>query len=178
MPRLVARVTEEVRKLLVTALFFAIGFCIIILHNRLLTEGSGIEIAGFARAVVGGLLVAKVLLSVDLLPFVHAFPHKPLVHNIAWKTSLYVAGAVVFLYVEPFLKGLFKGMSLTASHAHAWNELTLPRTWATVIWVTVLMMIFVTLQEQSRVLGKDQLKRMFFGAKDGPPAETRFRDVA
>jgi hypothetical protein len=178
MPRLVDRAKEEVRQVLVTALFFSIGFCIIIIHNRLLTAGSGIEIQHFARALVGGLIVAKVLISVDLLPFVHAFPDKPLVHNIAWKTSLYVAASVVVLYIDPFLRGLFKGLGLAASHSRAWNELVLPRTWATVIWLAVLLAVFVTLQEQSRVLGKEQLKRMFFGPKGKPSAETRFRDVA
>lgn len=49
----------EVRKILVVAVFFAIGFCIIILHNRLLVEGSQIQIASYARALVGGLIAAK-----------------------------------------------------------------------------------------------------------------------
>jgi hypothetical protein len=162
----------------VTAVFFSVGFCILIIHNRLLTAGSSIEIAGFARALVGGLIVAKVLLSVDLLPFVHAFPHKPLAHNIVWKTSLYVAASVIFLYAEPLIKGLFKGMGLAVSHGLAWNELMQPRTWATVIWLAVLLVAFVTMQEQSRVIGKDQLKRMFFGQRGEPPTETQFRDVA
>src|SRR6516162_6612757 len=101
MPPLVAKVKEEVRKMLVVAVFFATGFCIIIIHNRLLTSGSGIAIAGFARAMIGGLIVAKVLLTVNLLPFVHAFPNKPLIQNITWKTSLYVVASLIFLYIEP-----------------------------------------------------------------------------
>jgi hypothetical protein len=67
---------------------------------------------------------------------------------------------------------------LPASHAQAWNELMLPRTWATVIWLTVLLMAFVTIREQSRMIGKDQLTRMFFGSKEEPPTKTRVRDVA
>jgi hypothetical protein len=38
------KTNAEVRKILVIAVFLAIGFCIIILHNRLLTEGSQIQI--------------------------------------------------------------------------------------------------------------------------------------
>jgi len=64
MPPLTVRVKEEVRKLLIAAIFFSVGFLLLILHNRLLTLGSGIEIAGFTRALVGGLIVAKVLLVV------------------------------------------------------------------------------------------------------------------
>lgn len=178
MPKVVAKLREEVRKVFLTAVFFSIGFGIIIVHNRLLTTGSGIQVPSFTRAVVGGLIVAKLLLSVDLLPFVHAFPRKPLVHNIAWKTSLYIAASVIFFYVRPLVEGLFKRMGLASSHIRAWNELLHPRTWATLIWVAVLLLAFVTMQELSRVIGKDQMRRIFFGRKGNPPTETTLRDAA
>jgi hypothetical protein len=46
------------------------------------------------------------------------------------------------------------------------------------IWVVVLMLIFVTAKEMSRVIGKDQLKSMFFGRRDTPATEIRTRDAA
>ena len=67
--------------MLVSAVYFSAGFCMITVAERLFTRGSGVEVASFARAIVGGLIVAKVLLLVDLVPFVNAFPHKPLIHN-------------------------------------------------------------------------------------------------
>jgi hypothetical protein len=178
MGRAVEKAKAEFRKLLVGAVFFAIGFCIIVLHNRLLVEGTQIQIASYARALVGGLIAAKILLTVDLLPFVDAFPHKPMVYNIGWKTSLYSVGAMVFLYAEPFLKHLVKGAGLYASHHQAWHELTLPRSWATMIWVVVLLVGFVTMQELSRVLGKGRLKCMFLGPMSSPVVEERPRKAA
>jgi len=178
MPRAVARVKEEGRKVLLTAVFFAIGFCIILVHNRLLTEGTGFHTVSFARALIGGLIAAKVLLSVDMLPFFDAFPHKPIVYNIGWKTSLYAAGALVFLYTEPFFKHLIREGGLYASHSEAWRELVLPRTWATMIWVIVLLLVFVTMQEISRVIGRDQLKHMFLGHRRKPPVGIGSRDAA
>ena len=178
MPGTVARVKEEVRKILVVAVFFSIGFCLIHVSNRLLTEGSNVQIASLTRAILGGFIVAKVLLIVDILPFVHAFPGKPLIQNIAWKSSLYVAAAIVFLYIEPFVKSLFKGLGLSAALSRAWQELMLPRTWATLIWLAMLLLVFVTITELSRVIGKDQLEHMFFGRKDRAAEERRFRDAA
>ena len=75
----VEKTKEEVGKILVIAVFFAIGFCIISLHNRLLVVGSQIQIASYARALVGGLIAAKVSLTVNHLPFFDAFPHKPMI---------------------------------------------------------------------------------------------------
>lgn len=164
--------------MLVVAVFFSTGFCLIHVSSRLLTEGSNVELASLTRAVFGGLIVAKVLASVDLLPFVDAFPGKPLMHNIIWKSLLYLAGGVVFLYVEPFLKNLFKGVGLFAAHTRAWHELMLPRTWATVIWVAMLLAVFVTLQELSRVIGKDQFKHIFFGHRGRASIQRDFRDAA
>ena len=178
MPGVVAKAKEEFRKILIVAVFFSAGFCLIHLSNRLLTEGSHVELASLTRAIFGGLIVAKVLLTVDILPFVHAFPGKPLVLNIGWKTSLYVAAGVIFLYIEPFLKNLFKGAGLLISHSRAWQELMLPHTWATVIWLAMLMAVFVTLQELSRVIGKDQLKYMFFGRRGKLVTQSRSRDAA
>jgi uncharacterized membrane protein len=54
----------------------------------------------------------------------------------------------------------------------------LPRTWATVIWLAVLLVVFVTAQEVSRVIGKEQLKSMFFGNKRLSATEVRFPDAA
>ena len=178
MPGVIAKAKEEFRKILVVAMFFSAGFCLIHVSNRLLTEGSRVELASLTRALFGGLIVAKVLLSVDLLPFVHAFPGRPLVQNILWKSSLYVAGGVIFLYFEPLAKNVFRGAGLFVAHSRAWQELMLPRTWATVIWVAMLMTVFVTLKELSRVIGKDQLKYMFLGSKDKLATQERFRDAA
>jgi hypothetical protein len=178
MSGVVAKVKEEVLKILEVALFFSIGFCLIHVSNRLLTEGSSVEIARITRAIFGGFIVAKVLLTVDLLPFVHAFPGKPLVQNIAWKTSLYVVGAVIFLYLEPFLKSVIRGAGLFASHSRAWQELMLPRTWANVIWLAMLLVVFVTIKELSGAIGKQQMKHMFFGRADKAAAAKHFPDAA
>lgn len=169
---------EEVRKILVVAGFFSTGFVLIHVCNRLLTEGSHVELTSLTRCVFGGLIVAKVLLTVDLLPFIHAFPGRPLVNNIAWKSSLYVAAGVIFLYIEPLVKNLFRGAGLYASHSRAWHDLMLPRTWANVLFLAMLMAVFVTFQELSRVIGKDQLKYMFFGRRDKVTEQQRFRDAA
>lgn len=178
MSRVVTKVKEEIHKILVTAAFFSTGFCIIVLCNRLLTEGSGIQVASFGRALVGGLIVAKVLLSVNLLPFVHAFPHKPLVHNISWKSSIYVVASVIFLYIEPFTKNLFKGTGLYLAHSRAWEELMRPRTWATLVWLAAMLVVFVTMEELSRVVGKEQFRDLFFRQREKPGPEKQFRSAA
>ena len=159
----VERIKKEVRELLVAALFFSVGLCLVILADRLMTEGSGVEIATFAQAAIGGVIVAKVLLLVDLLPFVHAFPNKPLAHNVVWKSTLYVAGSLVVRYLEPLLKSLFHGVSIAVAHDRVMEEFAKPRFWASEIWIAILLMIFATIRELDTSLGEGKLRQMFFG---------------
>jgi hypothetical protein len=179
MAAVIGKVKEEVRKILVAGTYFAIGFSLIIVADRLLLRGSNIEIAGFARAIVGGLIVAKVLLIVDLFPFVHAFPDKPLIHNIVWKSSLYVGASIVFRYIEPVIKSLFHGTGIVNAHRAAVEELMSPRIWSQQIWLAMLLVVFVTMQEMTRVVGHEKMRVLFFGERKGAAAkETRFRGAA
>jgi hypothetical protein len=157
------RIRKESGKVFAAALFFSTGFCMILFADRLITRGTGIELTSFAGAVIGGLVVAKLLVLVDLLPFIQAFPHKPLVHNIVWKSSIYVAASLMYRYLEPLIRHLWQGLDLDSAHRSALAELLLPRTWATEIWFAMLLVVFVTMQEMARVLGKDKLRLMFIG---------------
>jgi hypothetical protein len=163
MPGAMARVKEEVRRVFAAALFFSTGFVLLHFAEVLFTRGTSVELASVARAVIGGLIVAKLLLLVDLVPFVQAFPEKPLVHNIVWKSSIYVAAAVAFQYLEPLIKHLWHGRDLADAHHRAVGELAQPRTWAIMIWVAMLLVVFVAFQEMARVMGKEKLRLMFLG---------------
>ena len=168
---------QEVGKFLATALFFSTGFCLILVAERLVTRGSGIEIASFFQALYGGLIVAALLRVVDSLPFVNAFLGKPLIHNIVCKSSLYIAASLVYRYVKPLVKYLFEGRSFPAAAYNALQEFMLARRWAIEIWVAMLVVVYVTMMQLVRVVGRDRLKEMFFGSR-GKPAKERYSSDA
>ena len=178
MPGIVSTVKQEAGKFLATAVFFSVGFCLILFAERLFAWGAGIEVASFFQAVYGGFIVAAVLLVVDSLPFAHAFPGKPMIYNIVWKSSLYIAASLVYRYITPLVKYLFQGMSLPAAASGALQEFLLTRRWAIEIWLAMLLVVYVTMQELARVIGRDQLKVMFFGRRGKPAKERYSRDAA
>ena len=110
---------KELRQYIGSAIFFAGAFCLIALANKLMVAGSKVQVASFARAIIGGLIVAKLLFFVDLIPGVDAFRGKPLIYNIMWKTPIYVVASLLYRYVEPLIGSLFAGASMAAAHDHA-----------------------------------------------------------
>lgn len=157
------RIRNEAREIFAIALFFSAGFSIIILADSLTVRGTNVNVGSYLQAIVGGLIVAKVLLLTDLLPVVDAFRGKPLMHNILWKSTLYVAASLVFRYLDGLVRSLWKSMGLAEAHHHALSKFVEPRFWAVQIWVTVILLLYVTVRELVRALGKDELKAMFFG---------------
>jgi hypothetical protein len=154
---------KEFHEYIETALFFSGTFSLIVLADRLVGRGSEVEIATFARAIVGGFIVGKILLVVDLLPVVDRYPGKPLIYNIMWKTPIYVMVSLLYRYVEPLIGSLIAGASIAVAHDLAVQEFTQSRFWAIEIWLAILFVIFVTMHELNRALGKGKMRLMFFG---------------
>jgi hypothetical protein len=92
------RIKDEVRELLPLTIFFLIAFHIIVLSRALMLDEFGVKVSARAGATVGALLVAKVVLLADLLPFINRFPEKPLIYNVVWKTVTYWLAASVVHY--------------------------------------------------------------------------------
>ncbi|HET7873556.1 MAG TPA: hypothetical protein VFL42_13640 [Terriglobales bacterium] len=155
------RLREEIRKVAGIALFFAVAFSIIIFADSL--TGSGGGLVPYSKAIIGGLIVAKVLLIVDLWPGIDRFKGKPLIHNILWKSSLYTVASLVFRFIDPMITFLFKGQGLAAGFHEAVQSFTRPRFWAVEIWVAVILLIYVTTREFIRVMGKDQMRVILLG---------------
>ena len=154
---------KELRQYIGSAIFFAGAFCLISLANKLMVAGSNVQVATFARAIIGGLIVAKLLFFVDLIPGVDAFRGKPLIFNILWKTPIYLIMSLVYRYLDPVIGFVVAGVSVAESHAHAIREFTHPAFWAIEVWLGALFVVFVMMRELTLVLGKDKVRLLFFG---------------
>src|SRR5262245_6296809 len=86
---------HEFHAVLPPTIFFLIAFHIVVLNRRLMLREYGLPLASITGATVAALLIGKVVLITDKFPFINRFPDKPLMYNVAWKTVIYVAGAIL-----------------------------------------------------------------------------------
>lgn len=145
------------------AIFFFIAFHLLAFTRALMEEQYDVELTTVMNATIAALVVAKVVLLADLLPFVNRFPEKPLVYNIAWKAAIYQAAAIAVTYLERLWEFHGEYGSVSAANSHMLEELSWPHFWGVQIWMLVLFLLYCTLRELSRALGADRMKAMFFG---------------
>ena len=82
---------HEFREVIPPTLFFFVGFNLVLFTKRLFLQQYLIEYAGFLIATTGALIVGKVVLVADKMPFLRRFDYAPLAYPILFKTVVYTA---------------------------------------------------------------------------------------
>lgn len=158
------RVKHELRELLPPTLFFLVAFHILVASRALMLREYGVKVSAIAGATIAALLVGKVVLLVDMLPAVNRFPEKPLVYNVAWKTALYLVGALVVHYLEHLVPIWWREGNVAVASRLLMGEVVWPHFWAIQLWLVVLLLVYCTLREFVRVVGRREVTAMFFGS--------------
>lgn len=162
MGKILRTIKHELLEIIPPTIFFFISFCLLIATQNLISRQYGIPLTSFAKAVVGALIVGKVVLIVDKFSFVNKFPHKPLIYNVGWKTLIYVVAALVVRYLEHLIEYSREYGGVAEGNLHLLNEFAWPRFWLIQMWLLVLFFIYCALRELVRVIGKEQVIGMFF----------------
>ena len=165
MSQISSRIEDELVAVIPPTVFFFAAFQLIAFTRALMLREYGISVSAFVTASIAALVVAKVVLIVDLLPFVNRFPDKPLVYNVVWKTLIYLVAALLVRYVEHLIPFVREHGDLVMANRRSLDEVVWPHFWAVQIWLVVLFFVYCALRELIRVLGRDRVLNMFFGAK-------------
>jgi hypothetical protein len=161
------RLKHEFHEVLPPTIFFLIAFHIVVVDRRLMLRQYGLPLTSILGATVGALLVAKVVLLTDMLPFVNRFPDKPLAYNVAWKTAIYVTAALVVHYLEHLVPIWWRTGEFGSANRVLMSQVVWPHFWAIQLWLLVLLFVYCTLRELVRAIGREKFIEMFFGHGSG-----------
>ncbi len=169
MSKLSEKIKEEIRALLPPTIFFFVALHLVALLRVLMLEGTGIPFGTTVSVTVAALVIGKAVLIADLLPFINRYPDKPLVYNVAWKTTIYVLIAMLVHYLERLVDFSREAGGLVAGNEKLLAEIVWPHFWAVQILLAVLILMYCTMRELARAIGEDKLWRMFFGPLQSAP---------
>jgi hypothetical protein len=158
------KIKHEIHEVIPPTIFFLISFHIVVLDRALMAREYGLPLSSIAGATVGALLVAKVVLVADMLPFINRFPEKPLIYNVVWKTAIYVAASLAAHYLEHLVPMWWRMGSFSAANERLRSEIVWPHFWAIQLWLVVLIFVYCMMRELVRVIGRDRVMQVFFGS--------------
>lgn len=164
MSNILEKIKHEFLNILPPTIFFFISFSLLILTNNLIARRYGVPLISFAHAAVGALIVGKVVLIADNLSLINKFPGKPLIYNTLWKTFVYMLAAIAVRYLERLIDFARRYGGISEGNRQLLSEMTWEKFWFIMVWLSVLFFIFCGFRELVRVLGKEQVIRIFFGS--------------
>lgn len=166
---------HEFRMVLPPTLFFLVGFNLILFTKRLILAEHMIEFTGAFIATMAALVVGKVVLVADKMPYLRRFDNAPLVRPILFKTVVYTFLVFVVRILESFVHYLIEGGAVGggAFMQHwlaqfSWNQFI-----ATQMWIFVLFLIYVTASEINDLVGDGELFKIFFTRRSSELKATR-----
>jgi len=151
---------KELRELMPPTLFFLATLHLLV-FTRSIALREGISWQAFLGATVAALIIGKAVLIADALPWINRFPEKPLAYNVLWKTAIYLAIGFVLHYLEELFP-LVRRYGLAEGNRHLLAEVHWPRFWLIQLWLLVLLLVYTTLRELIRVIGRRRFFDMFF----------------
>jgi hypothetical protein len=163
MHRALEKLTEEFFAVLPPTIFFFVSLHLIAFVRALIGRGSQIPLLSTISITVAALILGKAVLIADHLPAINLYPHKPLVYNVAWKTAIYMVVAAVIHYLERLFDFSRQAGGIVAGNEKLLAEIVWPHFWAVQIILFVLIVMYCTMRELIRVIGKEKVLRIFFG---------------
>jgi len=163
MRTMIGKIKEEIGKLLPPTIFFFITLHMIALVRALMLKGTGIPVASSIVVTVAALTLGKAVLLADALPFVNRFPDKPLAYNVAWKTVIYFIAASFIHYLENLYDFWKEAGGLVAGNERLLAAIVWPHFLATEILLVAILLLYCTIREFIRVIGREKARAIFFG---------------
>jgi hypothetical protein len=163
MSKLSTTLKKEFIELLPPTILFFVALHIVTFLSVLARKVTGISPLSTMSIAVAALILGKAVLLADMLPMINRFPNKPLFYNVGWKTLIYLLAATLIHYVERLIDFWRQAGGFVAGNQKLLAEIVWPHFWAIQIILLVLIVMYCTMHELVRVIGKEKVLRIFFG---------------
>jgi hypothetical protein len=154
---------RELKKVLVISSVFFVIFVVFLLLKKMILEDYSIDFYVLSTALVGSLIIGKVVLIFDLVPVTKKTDHLPNIYRVFFRSCIYIMGYVIFTILEHLVKGLFMNERFFAALDSAIHQLSTPAFITSFVAVFLAFLLFNTFWVIRANVGPAALNNMFFG---------------
>lgn len=155
------KLKHEFKSVLVATIFFAAWFLAILVIKMLILAEHQIEFSGFAQALIGAAVIAKVVIVLENVPLGGWVKKQPAWVNVVVRTFLYLAGVFLVLLAEKAFEERHEHSGIGDSLVGAFENVNAAGVWAKTIWVGWGLLVFNMLTVVRQRLGSAALLRIF-----------------
>lgn len=155
---------HEFLQVLPPTIFFLVFAHVVYFNTQLMLSQFKIELGTSAVVTVIALVIGKVVVVVDKLPFIRKLDSKPLVIPVIFKAFVFTVFVTLVRLAEPWVPALVETGNIAAANVHVGEHYVWRLFTAAQIWIFFGFIIYFTASEMIRVFGltrKDLLVAFF-----------------
>lgn len=155
------KLKHELKAILLAMLYFGAWIGTLLVVKKLLLTEYHIAFNGFSKALVGALILSKVVLILEHVPLGAWLRDKPVFFDVILRTILYALGTLVVMLLEKGFESRHEQGGFGNSLMNVFQHPDIPHIWANTICVTAALLFYNLLSALNRHLGKGGLARVF-----------------
>jgi fumarate reductase subunit D len=163
MPGAAARgIIALVKEMLPPVAFFFIALILIFVVVKLLALQYSIRFYAFARAVIGAVVLGKIVLLMEMAERRRKASRYPRAIVVAFRTVVYAIAVIIFEFGERIARAWYASGSLREGVALVKAHANLDHFLALLILGCMIIAMYLALEEISHAMGEGALTRLFF----------------
>jgi hypothetical protein len=159
------KLRHELKAMAYITLYFAVSFGLVILLKKLLLEQYDIQFNGLALALLGALVLAKVVLLMEHVPVESWVPHHPAMVAVILRTFLYFLGVLAALTLEKAFEARHEYGGFVHAICRVYQHPEYPHVLFNTICVGLALLFFNIFSVLRQHLGKNGMKQLFFARR-------------
>jgi hypothetical protein len=163
------KLKKEIKVVALAAFYFATWIGVLIILKELVLAEYRIEFRGLSLAVVGALVLAKVVLVLEHVPFGAWIRTRPALLDVILRTVLYSLGMVVVLLLEKAFEGRHEHGGFVPSLVSVFRHAEIHHVWVNTICLSGALLGYNALSVVRRHLGEGGLLRLFLSPLQEEP---------
>jgi hypothetical protein len=167
------RVRQEVVEIALATLFFAAFLCVLVVLKILLLDEYHIRTRGLVAALIGAVILAKVVLVLEHVPLGAWVRRKPPVYDLVLRTALYGLGVLVVLLIEKAFEARHEYGGFGRATMQVYRHRDMPHVWVNTVVVLMALLLFNVFAVVRRLVGRPRLLPLFFSQAPPEPQTPR-----
>jgi hypothetical protein len=156
------KVVHEIKVVGLVTLYFAAIFVALVFLKQLILAEYNVEFRGLTLALIGALIVAKVVVVMELVPLGRLTKQLPVAFDVVLRTLLYMLGVFLVLLLEKAFESRHEAGGFAPALVSVFQHREVHHVVATTMVVGAALLGFNLLSVLRRHLGEGYLSRLFF----------------
>jgi len=156
------KLIHEMKAVAFATLYFAIWFGILMFLKTMILSEYKVEFGGISMALIGALILAKVVLVIDHIPLSRWTREQPAIYFVIFRTLFNIVGVFIVLLLEHAFKSRHEYGSFGSALINAFQHRDVYHMWASVTVVSIAVFWFNVLFVLRKYLGEHELSQLFF----------------